>query len=435
MKKEAREGYKMTELGEIPNEWSIKKIGDLIHYMKIGLSRNLKEDDIGIPCIRSNNIINSKICGDELKYWYLEDDKGANIRDYILNDGDILINFINSMSQIGKGCIYKDIGRPAIYTTNIFRVQMEKKVMNNLYFNYFIQTEFYKKEIVLITKLAINQASFTIGDFKNIKLVVPTMKEQEKIAEILSTVDEQIENTEKLIQKNQELKKGLMQQLLTKGIGHTEFKKTELGYIPKEWKIKKIYELVQYMKSGLSRNLKDDDIGIPCIRSNNIIDNKIDDKDLKYWYLEDDKGANINEYILDDGDILVNFINSVAQIGKTCIYKDIGRPVIYTTNIFRIKMNQDVILNKYFYYFTQIEKYKKAIMLITKPAVNQASFTTQDFKRIELMVPPIEEQDKIVLILSSIDEKIEEYKNKKESLKEVKKGLMEQLLTGKLRID
>ncbi|WP_338842528.1 restriction endonuclease subunit S [Clostridium perfringens] len=435
MKKEVREGYKMTELGEIPNDWSIKKIGDLIQCMKSGLSRNLKEDDIGIPCIRSNNIINSKICGDELKYWYLEDDKGANIRDYILNDGDILINFINSTSQIGKGCIYKDIGRPAIYTTNIFRVQMEKKVMNNLYFNYFIQTEFYKKEIVLITKLAINQASFTIGDFKNIKLVVPTMKEQEKIAEILSTVDEQIENTEKLIQKNQELKKGLMQQLLTKGIGHTEFKKTELGYIPKEWKIKKIYELVQYMKSGLSRNLKDDDIGIPCIRSNNIIDNKIDDKDLKYWYLEDDKGANINEYILDDGDILVNFINSVAQIGKTCIYKDIGRPVIYTTNIFRIKMNQDVILNKYFYYFTQIEKYKKAIMLITKPAVNQASFTTQDFKRIELMVPPIEEQDKIVLILSSIDEKIEEYKNKKESLKEVKKGLMEQLLTGKLRID
>ena len=435
MKKEVREGYKMTELGEIPNDWSIKKIGDLIQCMKSGLSRNLKEDDIGIPCIRSNNIINSKICGDELKYWYLEDDKGANIRDYILNDGDILINFINSTSQIGKGCIYKDIGRPAIYTTNIFRVQMEKKVMNNLYFNYFIQTEFYKKEIVLITKLAINQASFTIGDFKNIKLVVPTMKEQEKIAEILSTVDEQIENTEKLIHKNQELKKGLMQQLLTKGIGHTEFKKTELGYIPKEWKIKKIYELVQYMKSGLSRNLKDDDIGIPCIRSNNIIDNKIDDKDLKYWYLEDDKGANINEYILDDGDILVNFINSVAQIGKTCIYKDIGRPVIYTTNIFRIKMNQDVILNKYFYYFTQIEKYKKAIMLITKPAVNQASFTTQDFKRIELMVPPIEEQDKIVLILSSIDEKIEEYKNKKESLKEVKKGLMEQLLTGKLRID
>ena len=98
-------------------------------------------------------------------------------------------------------------------------------------------------------------------------------------------------------------------------------------------------------------------------------------------------------------------------------------------------MNQDVILNKYFYYFTQIEKYKKEIMLITKQAVNQASFTTQDFKRIELMVPPIEEQDKIVLILSSIDEKIEEYKNKKESLKEVKKGLMEQLLTGKLRID
>ena len=225
-----------------------------------------------------------------------------------------------------------------------------------------------------------------------------------------------------------------MQTLLTKGIGHTKFKKTEIGEIPDEWTRKKISEITQFIKSGLSRNLKDEDIGIPCIRSNNIVNSKFNCNDLKYWYLQDDKGANINEYIVKDNDILVNFINSVSQIGKACIYKDIGRPVIYTTNIFRMNMNLQLMLNEYFYYFTQTEAYKKEIGLITKPAVNQASFTIVDFKKIKLAVPNINEQGKIALILSSVDKKIEKYENKKEKLEELKKGLMQQLLTGKIRV-
>lgn len=430
MGKKVREGYKKTDFGEIPIEWKVKKFRDIFERIVEKNKNNISDNVLTISA--QNGLINQE-------KFFNKSVASKNTSNYfLLKKGDFAYNksysvgypmgAIKRLNSYNKGIV------SPLYIC--FRIKDEN--INSDFYEQFFEYDLFDKAISGIAQEGARNhglLNVAVNEFFDLPIIVPTKKEQEKIAEILSTVDEQIENTEKLIQKNQELKKGLMQQLLTKGIGHTEFKKTELGYIPKEWKIKKIYELVQYMKSGLSRNLKDDDIGIPCIRSNNIIDNKIDDKDLKYWYLEDDKGANINEYILDDGDILVNFINSVAQIGKTCIYKDIGRPVIYTTNIFRIKMNQDVILNKYFYYFTQIEKYKKEIMLITKPAVNQASFTTQDFKRIELMVPPIEEQDKIVLILSSIDEKIEEYKNKKESLKEVKKGLMEQLLTGKLRID
>ena len=99
--KKIREGYKMTEFGEIPSEWEVCSIEQVISFMKSGLSRNLKDDDVGIPCIRSNNIVNGRINNKDLKYWFLEDDKGANIKDYILDDGDVLVNFINSMAQIG----------------------------------------------------------------------------------------------------------------------------------------------------------------------------------------------------------------------------------------------------------------------------------------------------------------------------------------------
>lgn len=431
MKKEAREGYKMTELGEIPNEWSIKKIGDLIHYMKSGLSRNLKEDDIGIPCIRSNNIINSKICGDELKYWYLEDDKGANIRDYILNDGDILINFINSMSQIGKGCIYKDIGRPAIYTTNIFRMQMEKKVMNNLYFNYFIQTEFYKKEIVLITKPAINQASFTTGDFKNIKLVVPTIKEQEKIVEILSTVDEQIENTEKLIQKNQELKKGLMQQLLTKGIGHTEFKKTEVGEIPKEWEVKKLDEIVEKERKityGIVQPGEYTENGVHVIRA----------KDYSFGWVDNDEIFKTSDIIeksytrsrVKTGDLLLTIVGSVGNLAIVPLRLNEAN---ITQQTARIAIDNNIYNSKFYYYYLESEKAKKEINKYLKSGV-QPSLNLSDVNKFKIVVPLLEEQKKISRILSGLDEKLEEYKNKKEKLKEVKIGLIQQLLVGRIRV-
>ncbi len=80
-----------------------------------------------------------------------------------------------------------------------------------------------------------NYPAVNAKDVEKIEILLPTIKEQKKIASILTTVDEQIDETEQLIVKTKELKKGLMQQLLTKGIGHTEFKKTVVGLIPLKW--------------------------------------------------------------------------------------------------------------------------------------------------------------------------------------------------------
>ena len=80
---------------------------------------------------------------------------------------------------------------------------------------------------------------------ENCELMLPPLKEQQKIAEILSSVDAAIEKTEQVIAKTEEIKKGLMQQLLTKGIGHTEYKNSELGEIPLKWEIKQLKDLLE----------------------------------------------------------------------------------------------------------------------------------------------------------------------------------------------
>jgi type I restriction enzyme S subunit len=204
--------------------------------------------------------------------------------------------------------------------------------------------------------------------------------------------------------------------------------------IPPGWKEAHIGDVVTDLRSGLSRKLSVSDIGLPVIRSTNITDQGLLDlSDIKYWYRNDPQGASTENYFLQAGDILVNFINSVAQIGKCALYQgELGRDTIYTTNIFCVRVN-DRILPEYFLLLNRTREYVHYIHSITKPAVNQASFTTKDFKRFRFALPPLSEQRKITEILGTWDKAIALTEQRIEATRQHKKGLMQRLLTGRVR--
>lgn len=155
------------------------------------------------------------------------------------------------------------------------------------------------------------------------------------------------------------------------------------------------------MQSGISRKLSDQDIGYPILRSNNLQGSKLDVSEIKYWYKEDDQGVNLKNYILCEGDILVNFINSIAQIGKVALFENfLQRDTIFTTNLMRLSFNEKVNTTYVFYHFL-LNGYSRYISSITKPAVNQASFTTKDFQKYILSIPTFPEQQKIASFLSA----------------------------------
>lgn len=425
-----KEGYKRYEFGYIPNEWNVKRIGEIYKDLKAGAtpSRSNPEYFNGdIPWITSGEL-KSKFIYNTYEKISKEGLESANLRIYPKGTFFIAITGLEAEGTRGS-CGINAIDSATNQSCLAFRKVKEVNT-EYLYYWYLLYGDFIGLRYTQGTK----QQSLNNKIVEGLEFAYPTLKEQEKIADILSTVDSQIDDTDKLIEKTKELKKGLMQRLLTKGIGHTEFKKTEVGEIPMGWEIKTVGELVNLLKSGLSRSLKEENIGIPCIRSNNIKDNRLILDDLKYWYEIDDKGANIEDYILKEGDIIINFINSISQIGKGCIFNKSNFRTIYTTNLLRIQVNEEKMTNKFFNYYTQTERYKKEIKLITKPAVNQASFTTIEYRAIKFPLPKLEEQQQISDILSSVDTKIEEYENKKIKLEALKKGLMQKLLTGKIRV-
>jgi len=194
------------------------------------------------------------------------------------------------------------------------------------------------------------------------------------------------------------------------------------------WELRKLGDILSNMKSGLSRMLSNDDIGLPVIRANNINNGILDlVNELKFWYREDPQGANTQNYLVHKNDILVNFINSEAKMGTAAIVEtEPTRPTIYTTNILNLRTNQDIC--PYFVFcLTLTKKYKDYIKTITKPAVNQASFTTVDLKKYKFSAPTSDEQMKIGKLFKQLDGTTTLHQHELEALKKTKKGFLQKM--------
>ena len=204
-------------------------------------------------------------------------------------------------------------------------------------------------------------------------------------------------------------------------VGHTE-----------PWEEKKLGEVTSDLKSGLSRMLANEDIGLPVIRANNINDGYLDlSNDIKYWYEVDPQGSDTNNYVVKENDILINFINSEAKMGTSAIVRfPLDRKTIYTTNILRLRVSEGISSNFIFYIFS-ISRYINFIKSITKPAVNQSSFTTVDFKKFIIFLPSLPEQTAIGSFFQDIDQLINLQQRKLEVLKEQKKTYLKLLFPAK----
>ena len=152
---------------------------------------------------------------------------------------DILMSNIGT---IGKSILVEE-EQQYVIAWNIFMIRLKESVYAR-YINYYFQRlekiNYYEKFMTGNATKFINKTTMV-----EIEFLLPPLKEQQKIAEILSSVDAAIEKTEQVIAKTEEIKKGLMQQLLTKGIGHTEYKNSELGEIPLKWEIKQLKDLLE----------------------------------------------------------------------------------------------------------------------------------------------------------------------------------------------
>jgi type I restriction enzyme S subunit len=251
-------------------------------------------------------------------------------------------------------------------------------------------------------------------------------EEQNKIGSLFKQLDNLITLHQRKLEKTKALKTACLSEMFPTE-GEREPKRRFVGFTG-AWEQRRLGDVLSSMKSGLSRMLSNDDIGLPVIRANNINEGRLDlTNDIKYWYANDPQGADTSNYFIHKNDMLVNFINSEAKMGTAAIVDtEPLRDTIYTTNILNLRINN--LADTYFIFLlTLTEKYKNYIKLITKPAVNQASFTTIDFKEFAFLAPTMQEQIKIGEFFKQLDNLITLHQRKLEKLESIKKAYLNEM--------
>ena len=266
--------------------------------------------------------------------------------------------------------------------------------------------------------------------------VLPPIPEQQKIASILTAVDEVIESTTAQINKLKDLKTGMMQELLTKGIGHTEFKDSPVGRIPKAWKVMRLKEITLQIRDG---NYGADyptasellETGIPFLTSAVISSNQqINRKKLKY--ISQEKHKKLAKAHIATNDVL--FTNRGANVGDVALVPSDLDDANIGPQLTFLRTNIELCTPDFLYYSLQSDYFKTSLkQLDSGSAMNFFGIgTTENFI---LAIPPRKEQDQISAALNLVLARELACEQKFRALQKIKNGLMQDLLTGKVRVN
>lgn len=409
--------FKNTEVGEIPVEWEVASLGD-VSYINMGQSppsETCFDYKNGLPFFQGKAEFGAKY--PRVVTWCCSPRK-------IAEKGDILISVRAPVGDINiapeKCCIGR--GLAAI---------RGRKAEND--FLYFI-LEFVKGKLVKIGQGSTFEAINKDVLF-DLKISLPTIPEQKKIAQILSSIDWAIEKNTEIIERTKQLKKGLMQELLTgkrrvkvgnmKDERGSKFKKTEAGKIPVEWEVTTIGKVAETSSGGTpSRNIEGYFKGtIPWVKSGELEDDLIYDTEEQ---ITESGLQSSSAKLFPKGTLLIALYG--ATVGKTGI---LGIDATTNQAICAILCKENSAIAKFLQYYLIL---KRDQLVAMSSGAAQPNISQEIIQSFSIFLPPKAEQKEIVAILSSVDEKIEREVKEKEKLEQLKKGLMQVLLTGRVRV-
>jgi len=381
--------FQETLIGRIPKEWRIAKLGELFRFRNGKRPLAIKEEG-SVPVYGANGIMGYT-------------DTALIEKDYII--------VIGRVGASGK--VHLAQGRVWVSDNAIYSEHYVKDEINPIFAYYMLTFLNLEKYASKTTHPLITQ-SFV----KEISIPLPPLEEQWGIAEVLSSVDKAIEATERLIQKLEHVKKALMQELLTKGIGYKEFQETPIGKIPKEWKLTKLSNIAKIImgQSPPSSTYNEEGIGIPFLQGK---------AEFGRIYVKPRLYTSKPIKIAEKGDLLISVRAPVGDVNiapyKLCIGRGLASIRFNPTNA------------NTFYYFYYFQHIKPMLEALGKGTTFKA-ITKKELEDLQVPLPPLEEQVLIANILKSIDDWIELEMRRKERLERLKRSLMDLLLSGVVRV-
>ena len=303
------------------------------------------------------------------------------------------------------------------------------------------------KSQVLDLQGGMAQKHLNVGAYQVLKINLPPLREQKKIAQILLTWDNAISVTENLLANSQQQKKALMQQLLTGkrrfgwegGYAYSVpqgYAKSKLGALPSAWKVDLLEKHLWFQEGPGVRNHQFTETGIKLFNGTNIQFNKIDLTNTTTHISSEEAFGIYKHFLIDEGDLLIACSGiSVDRFNEKIAFALSSHlPLCMNTSTMRFKVLDNHILDiRYFQYFMQSLLFKNQIRRQATGSA-QLNFGPSHVGKCFVVIPSIEEQQKIAAVLSAADAETSTLEKKLACLKDEKKALMQQLLTGKRRV-
>lgn len=462
---------KQTEIGLIPDDWEVKTLENICVPQGIvrgpfgGALKKSMFVKIGYKVYEQRNAIYKNITDGE---YYIDEPKFNEMNRFAVKANDYIISCSGTIGKIYK---IPENFKKGIINQALLKLTIDEKVIFSDFFRVYFESNYFQNRIIDDTQGGAMKNLVGMEKFRKTCFPIPPLAEQQRIAKALSDVDSLISTTEKLIQKKKNIKQGTMQNLLTgkkrlPGFGdkqtdlfvpngtHTKevkdvspeqirlsakMKQTELGEIPEDWEVKSLGEIFEFRPNNtFTRDCLNDSKGeYQNVHYGDVL--------IKYPSILDcskesipfiNEGINVkfSKYGIMEGDIIIADTAEDETVGKVVEIFNLGeKKIVSGLHTFLCRKITDDFAPKWLGYFmNQAIFHNQLLPFITGTKVSAISRTA--IQNVKVLIPSKEEQTAIANVLSSMDKEIETLNTKLEKYRNLKTAMMQQLLTGKIRL-
>ena len=428
--------FKQTDLGPIPADWEVKRLGDVATIARGGSPRPIEDylttNPDGVNWVKIGDV------GTDAKYIVKTEERIVRegvCKSRMVFPGDFLLS--NSMSY-GRPYILKISG--CIHDGWLV-IQDYQSLFDTEFLYYILGSETvttqYKTLAAGSSVLNLNKDLVS-----NVLIPLPPLPEQRRIAAALSDVDDLIGALGKLVEKKRAIKTGAMQQLLTgqtrlPSFGGKKFKQTDLGPIPADWEVKRLGDVMTMLRNNTyAREMLTEEIG-------GVFNVHYGDVLIKFGAIVDfekdsipclKSGVKPKQDFMQDGDLIFADTAEDETVGKACEVVGLnGRKAVSGLHTIPCRPNAGVFASGYLGYFINSATYHNQFLpLITGTKVS--SISRAGLASTFVAIPPLPEQRAIAGVLTDMDAEISALEAEKRKYESLKSGMMQQLLTGKVRL-